>query len=186
MPYYPNVVPLHPDTLSDLLAPSARTVGRAKVPIASVQGTLALDLHPRVAPPAIPDLPLQPGMVDVVQVDPGLRRKLEQWSHRYAQAAVEIVGGDRPVSQLLRWTASEVYADLHRRALLVARAGGHQAGQSRVQPVRPKVVSVHTCFVSETAMEAGIRIRYGQRFRAIAARFEQHRDRWICTALEFA
>ena len=79
-----------------------------------------------------------------------------------------------------------MYADLHRRALLVARAGGHQPGQARVQPVRPRVVSVHTSFVSDTVMEAGISIRYGERSRALAARFEQRNDRWICTALEFA
>jgi hypothetical protein len=186
MPYHPNVVPLHPDSWPDLSAGSSLPPGRVEVPIASVQGTLALDLHPRVAPPDLPDLPVHLAPVDVVEVDPRLRRRLEQWSHRYAQAVVEIVGGDRPVSQLLRWTASEVYADLHRRALLVARAGGHQAGQARVQPVRPKVVSVHTSFVSETAVEAGIRIRYGERCRAVAARFEHRRDRWICTALEFA
>jgi len=183
MPYHPNVVSLHPDSWSGIVG-SPRPSGR--VPVASVQGTLALDLQPRQAPPPLPGVtsPLAAG--DVVEVDPGLRRRMAQWSHRYAQAAVEIVGGDRPVSQLLRWTASEVYADLHRRALLVARAGGHQVGQSRVQPVRPRVVSVHTCFVSDTAMEAGIRIRYGERCRAVAARFEHRKDRWICTALEFA
>ena len=188
MPYYPHVVSLHQDAWPEVLLVGAdgSLPGESRVPIASVQGTLALDLQPRQAPPEVPDLALQPGRVDVVPVDPGLRRRLEQWSHRYAQAAVEIVGGDRPVSQLLRWTSGDVYADLHRRALLVARAGGHQPGQARVQPVRPRVVSVHTCFVSETTVEAGIRVRYGHRCRALAARFEQRKDRWICTALEFA
>ena len=187
MPYHPNVVPLHADSWVDALAhPALAMVERAPVAVATVQGTLALDLQPRQAPPAVPELTMHPGGADVVEVDPGMRRRLEEWSHRYAQAAVEIVGGDRPVSQLLRWTAGEVYADLHRRALLVARAGGHQPGQSRVQPVRARVVSVHTCFVSETAMEAGISVRYGERCRAIAARFEHRKDRWICTALEFA
>ena len=185
MLHHPDVVPLHPD-LELLDGSAAEPLHRAPVPVAWVQGTLALDLQPRQAPPPLPDLRLQTNAMDVVEVDPRLRRRLEQWSHRYAQAAVEIVGGDRPVSQLLRWTAAEVYADLHRRALLVARAGGHQPGLSRVQPVRPKVMSVHTCFVSESVMEAGIRIRYGERCRAVAARFEQRTDRWICTALEFA
>ena len=187
MPYHPSVVPLHPDSWPDDAArPVLRLVDRSPVPVASVQGTLALDLQPRQAPPALPAPSGRPDTADVVAVDPGLRRRLEQWTHRYAQAAVEIVGGDRPASQLLRWTAGEVYADLHRRALLVARAGGHQPGQARVQPVRPRVVSVHTCFVSQTAMEAGISVRYGERCRALAARFEQRNDRWICTALEFA
>ena len=187
VPYHPNVVPLQPAGWSDDLArPALTLVTRAPVPVASVQGTLALDLQPRQAPPALPEPTERQGSADVVDVDPGTRRRLEQWTHRYAQAAVEIVGGDRPASQLLRWTSGEVYADLHRRALLVARAGGHQPGQARVQPVRPRVVSVHTCFVSHDAMEAGVSIRYGERCRALAARFERRNDRWICTALEFA
>ena len=185
--HHPHVVPLRPDTWpGDLALPPLPRDDRRPVRVASVQGTLALDLQPRQAPPPLPQLGVKPGTGDVVAVDPALRRRLEQWSHRYAQAAVEIVGGDRPVSQLLRWTAAEVYADLHRRALLVARAGGHQPAQGRVQPVRPRVVSVRTCFVTATAMEAGISIRYGERCRALAARFEYRKDRWICTALEFA
>ncbi len=187
MPYHPNVVPLHPEPLGGFAAESFPR----RVAVASVQGTLALDFEPRHVPPPLPEPSAGPTSGDVVEVDPGLRRRLHQWSHRYAQAVVEIVGGDRPVSQLLRWTTGEVYADLHRRATLVARAGGHQPGQGRVQPVRPQVVSVHTCFVTEQAVEAGIRIRYGERCRALAARFELRTDRlnqerWVCTALEFA
>jgi hypothetical protein len=155
--------------------------------VASVQGTLALDLSPRHAPPQPTAALLNgPGAGDVVAVDPALRRKLQQWAHRYVQAAVEIVGGDRPASQLLRWSTGEVYGDLHRRAQLVALAGGHQPGQGRVQPVRPQVASVRTCFVSTGAVEAGIRVRYGARSRALAARFELKRGRWVCTALDFA
>jgi Family of unknown function (DUF6459) len=146
-----------------------------RVPLASVQGTLALDLQPHLEPPAPRGEPLGQ---DEAQV--------ELWARRFAQAAVEIVGGDRPVSQLLRWTSSAVYQDLHRRALLVARAGGHQPGVARVQPVRPQVRSVHTRFVTPTAAEASIHVRYGERSRAVAARFEQRKGRWLCTALDFA
>ena len=162
------------------------TVTPIRVPVASVQGTLALDLSPRHAPPE----PRQPtssrAVADVVSIEPHQRGRLEQWVHRYVQAAVEIVGGDRPASQLLRWTSGAVYADLHRRALLVARAGGHQPGVRRVQPVRPHVESVHTSFVSATVAEASARIRYGGRSRALALRFEKRRDRWVCSAMEFA
>ena len=151
------------------------TVHQLRVPVASVQGTLALDLSPRHAPPEPPD-----------PIEPHQRGRLEQWVHRYVQAAVEIVGGDRPASQLLRWTSGAVYADLHRRALLVARAGGHQPGVRRVQPVRPHVESVHTSLVSPVVAEASARVRYGARSRALALRFERRGDRWLCTALEFA
>lgn len=165
------------------------TVTHLRVPVASVQGTLALDLSPRHAPPVLPTLP-EPASdgppADVVPIDPGRRTRLEQWVHRFVQASVEIVGGDRPASQLLRWTTGRVYADLHRRALLVARAGGHQPGAGRVQPVRPHVMSVHACFVSPTSVEASARVRYGPRSRAVALRFEERGDRWVCTAMEFA
>ncbi|WP_418059824.1 Rv3235 family protein [Pimelobacter simplex] len=169
---------------------------RPTVPVTSTQGTLALALLPRQDPPARrhhPDLgpppscppSPRPGGV-VVPIDQRLRRTIEEWTHRFVQAAVEIVGGDRPVSQLVRWTAPEVYGDLHRRALLVARAGGHQPGLARVQAVRPRVRSVHACFISDTVVECGVHVRHGARSRAVAARFERLGQRWICTALDFS
>ena len=163
-------------------------VPAAPVPRASVQGTLALDLQPRHDPPE----PLAPGartgaVADVVAIDRRLRTGLEDWARRYTQAAVEIVGGDRPVSQLLRWSSREVYENLDRRAQLVARAGHHQPGQGRVQPVRPKVLAVHSCFLTRDVVEVSAHVRYGARSRALAARFERGSDqRWCCTALEWA
>jgi len=146
-----------------------------RVPIATVQGTLALELEPHLEPPPPCGAPIGRDQAEV-----------ELWARRFAQAAVEIVGGDRPVSQLLRWTTATVYQDLHRRALLVARAGGHRPGAAPVQPVRPQVRSVHTTFVSPTVAESSIHVRYGERSRAVAARFERRRGRWLCSALDFA
>ena len=156
--------------------PAPRTPG---VPVAEVQGTLALDLQPRQDPPQGLD-------AEIVPIERGRHGDLSAWAGRFAQAAVEIIGGDRPVTQLLRWTSEEVYADLGRRAQLVARAGHHQPGQARVQPVRPKVAGVHVIPVSDGVAEVALRVRYGVRSRAIAARFEWVDERWICTALEFA
>lgn len=160
-----------------------------EVPVGCVQGTLALDLGPHLDPPEPPAL--QPGALpggDVARVPEPVRRDLGRWSHRFAQAVVEIVGGDRPVSQLLRWATPRVYADLDRRARLVARAGGHEAGQGRRRRLaaRPQVVSVHPSFVSARAAEVCVRIRVGARFRALALRFEVISGRWQCSAMEFA
>jgi hypothetical protein len=149
---------------------------RVPVPVASIQGTLALDLQPRHDPPPVP----------VPTVSGRAQRGADEWARRFAQAVVEIVGGDRPASQLLRWTDRDVYLDLHRRAFLVARAGGHQPGQARVQPTRPRVLSVHTAFVADDVVEASAHVRYGERSRALATRFERRDGRWLCTALEFA
>ena len=77
---------------------------RAPAPLASVQGTLALDLQPRHDPPD-PRVSHRRAGADVIAIEQPLRRGLEQWARRYTQAAVEIVGGDRPVSQLLRWSS---------------------------------------------------------------------------------
>ena len=159
---------------------------RRPAPVATVQGTLALDLEPRQAPPEVTAPRADRPVADVVPIDLSLRRGIEDWALRYAQAAVEIVGGDRPVTQLLRWTSREVYENLQRRAVLVARAGRHAPGQGRVQPVRPRVHGVHTCFVSPDAVEASVHVKYGPRSRAVAARFERRERRWTCTALEFA
>jgi hypothetical protein len=85
-------------------------------PVASVQGTLALELGSRVE---VPEPQLRPGgsgLLDVVTIDLVQRRRFEQHAARIGAAIVEIVGGDRPVSQLLRWTTPEVYRDLGRRA----------------------------------------------------------------------
>lgn len=165
--------------------PPTTVVPLRPAPLAVVQGTLALELQPRQDPPR-PQVERPGTGADVVRIDRGVRRDAEAWSCRFVQAAVEIVGGDRPATQLVRWATSEVYADLVRRAQLVALAGGHQAGQARVQPVRPKVIGVRTCFVAPGVLEAGLHVRYGHRSRAVAARFERRQERWLCTALEFA
>lgn len=156
-------------------------------PVASVQGTLALELQPRFDPPRPVVVAQGRPFADVTSIEAPLRHGLAQWAGRYVQAAVEIVGGDRPVSQLLRWSSREVYQDLDRRAQLVGRAGHHQPGHGRVQPVRPRVVGVHTCFLGRDRVEISARVRYGERSRAVAARFVRAQDqRWCCTALEFA
>lgn len=114
------------------------------------------------------------------------RRQLEAWAHRFAQAAVEIAGGDRPVSQLLRWTAPDVYEDLARRAQLVRAAVAREPHSGRVQQVRPHVESVHACWVADDVAEVSVRARHGHRSRAVAIRFEMRAGRWIAVAMEFA
>jgi Family of unknown function (DUF6459) len=155
-------------------------------PVASVQGTLALDLGPRLeVPEPIGRGRDTPGL-DVVPIDLANRRRFEQHAARLGAAVVEIVGGDRPVSQVLRWTTPGVYQDLARRAHLVATAVGRRPGAGGIQSVRPQLVAMHTSFVSEHCAEVSLHVRYGERSRAVAARFELIRDRWQVSALEFA
>jgi hypothetical protein len=157
-------------------------------PVASVQGTLALDLGPRLDVPEVaPSAETGVGVgLDVVRVDLVRRRRFEQHAVRIGAAVVEVVGGDRPVSQVLRWTTPEVYQDLARRAHLVASAVGRRPGVGGIQSVRPQLVAAHTSFVTQHCAEVSLHVRYGQRSRAVAARFELIRDRWQVSALEFA
>ncbi|MFC6287536.1 Rv3235 family protein [Nocardioides sp. GCM10027113] len=168
------------DAPSDVVVPLRR-----RAPLASVQGALALDLHAHLDPPAPPPAPCRL-RGDVVPLDGSSRGRLEQWARRYVQAAVEIVGGDRPASQLVRWTARDVHRDLARRAHLVAQAAARRTTPLDEAAVRPQVLGVRTCVVTERAAEVSAHVRYGRRSRAVALRFELRRDRWICTALDFA
>ena len=164
---------------------------RPAIAIASVQGSLALELEPSVDPPLT--LVRQPTIVgiagsDVVPVASATRRELERWARRYGQAVAEVATGDRPASQVIRWSTPRVYDDLVRRALLVSRATNQPAsvGRHRSAVSRPILRGCHISFVAGHVVEASFHVRYGERSRAIAARFEVLDDRWQCSALEFA
>jgi hypothetical protein len=146
------------------------------VPIAQVQGTLALDLRSASSLPVTPEY------------DEATRSRLEAttdaevktWAALFAQAVVESIGGDRPVTQLVRWTNQTVYRDLERRVQLIRLA--RPAGRTRV--IRPQVKSVHVFQPRPGCAEVSVHVRHGDRSRCLAARLEFRSDRWVCTALE--
>jgi hypothetical protein len=142
------------------------------VPMASVQGTLALDYGHDVRSVPSPDLRLVAGG----------RAELESFAHRVARAVVEVVAGDRGPSQLLRWTSERVYTELQTHAALLART---TPGDRRVRRLRSHVRSVHLFCPSPEAAEISVHVRHGARSRAIAARIELVEGRWCCTALQF-
>lgn len=138
---------------------------------------LDIAVVPRTAPPLISITATAGGRAPLTE--------LEVWIGRVVQAAVEIVGGDRPISQAVRWTTSRVYQQLGRRATHLGRVGGYSPGVGRVQRVRPRVTGVMTSSPDEGIVDAAITVRTGQRVRAVAARFERLEDRWICSVLDF-
>jgi hypothetical protein len=155
---------------------------RPRAPMASVQGSLALDLTPRTAPPR-PRL-RRARTSDLVALERAAREHVDAFVGRFLQAVVEIGAGDRPVSQVLRHAVPEVYEELAVRARTVAAAAGSSPGQVRgPNPARPVVVGVRTALIRSDAVEASAHVRYGRRSRAVAARFEVVRDRWQCVAL---
>ena len=164
---------------------------RRSVPVASVQGSLALDLTPRLDPPEteVPVVrsasPIRPG--DLVAAAPDKRAGLDGFVRRHLACAVEIASGDRPATQLLRHCSPEVYAELTRRAQLVTHAAGTSTAVGRGRgAIRPVLRSAHTSLVRADALEVAAHVRYGARSRALAARFEMSEGRWQCVVLEWA
>lgn len=101
------------------------------------------------------------------------------WCGSLVRAAVEVLGGSRPVAQLARWLSADLYESLARRAGLAVRIKG------RPTVVRQAVVrKVRVCQLSPVLAEAAVVVHDGARVRAAAIRIEAHRGRWRATALE--
>jgi hypothetical protein len=170
-----------------------------EAPLRAVQGTLALGGAVLSAAPVQPVAPPTSALrgADAVVVAARTRRELERWALSFGQACVEIVLGDRPSSQLVRWTSPAVYRELAYRARVVAQATVRRSGGQGRTAVRPQVRQVRVCFVEAGVAEVALTVQYGARHRALAARFElvcepgaersaRHpAGHWRCTALEF-
>ena len=163
------------------------------VPFAEVQGSLALDtctepvVEPVVQPVVGPvvEPALERPAAGVVPIDRRARGEAERWARHIVQAALEVVAGIRPSSQLVRWVSPEVYADVRRRAHLLALATHREP--ERAHPVRARLQSLHATYPVPGVLEAAVHVRHGHRSRALAVRFEQRTRRgWVCTALDFA
>jgi hypothetical protein len=102
-------------------------------------------------------------------------------ARRFLQAVVEMAGADRPVVQLLHWATPEVYAEVCRHADTVAASSDTR---HRSRTGRPRVVSVHVTRPAEGVAEVAAHVRHAGRSRALAARLEHLRGRWVCTALQ--
>jgi hypothetical protein len=152
---------------------------------AYAQGTLALDFRLASGVPAAPTTPsltLLPGGRSSGPTPPGLP-DVREWAARFVQAIAEVIGGDRPVAQLIRWTDEEVFLDMSRRVRIL---GVTSTAATRSKVNRPQVRSVHVCQPGDGIAEVAVHILQGARSRAVAARLEVVRGRWLCTALELA
>lgn len=100
----------------------------------------------------------------------------DQLARRLVQAAMDVVRGHRPASQVLRWTTPEVYSQLRQRARLEQQAGRHDGR-------RPVVRSLRTHACGERGVEVSAVVLDGARARAVAARLDGEDSRWRLTAL---
>ncbi len=102
-----------------------------------------------------------------------------------AQAVVEVLAGDRPVTQLLTRFDDRTYGQLAARApdpvthptLRSARAGVHPWE-------RPKIRTVHVSCPADGVAEVTARVQTNGRSRAVALRLEEWEGRWRCSALD--
>ena len=140
--------------------------------LAQTQARLPLDFGPP------PGFPVRPNLRLVTGDD----SELDAFATRFAQAIVEVIGGDRSVQQLMRWTTHEVYDELARRSNALQRT--IPSGQRRHR-LRAQVRSVHLSRPQPDAAEVSIHVRHGQRSRAIAVRIALIENRWRCSAIAF-
>ena len=174
LPTPPRRPPGPSDQLATVTVLSPPDDTRERVALATVQGTLALDLGLLPTAPQVPDLRVVPDETSAEH------REVQQWAARFAQATLEVLGGDRPLTQLLRWTTARVYYDLDRRVRILGRAGA----PPRTRAVRPQVRSVRVFQPAPGSAEVSVHVRHGHRSRAIAARLERLDGRWRCVALQ--
>lgn len=100
----------------------------------------------------------------------------KQATARIAQVLIDVMVGQRPVSQLNSVTNAVVRADILRAVAALPLS----ASTARV---RLQVVSVRVTTPGPTVVEASAVIRGTQRSRAMALRLEGLDGRWLCTAL---
>jgi hypothetical protein len=95
------------------------------------------------------------------------------------QAAVEALRGARPLAQLTRWVATDVYDQLAVRAELTQRVLGRAAS------AHPTTIRRIRLFrLGASVAEATVVVDDGPRVRAVAVRLEGRRGQWRATALE--
>jgi hypothetical protein len=154
-----------------------------------VQGSLALAPVLPSGIPALPEPAVPLHLVDVGDHSPSvplpsqprrIRGQVHQppdprcWSAVLAQGLSETLSGHRPLQQLIRWTAEDVYEMLtHRLAGRVPAAGP-----------RPLVRSVRICRPRPGVVEATAVVDVARRSRALAFRLEADNGHWRCTALD--
>ncbi|GAB3593000.1 hypothetical protein GCM10027446_14550 [Angustibacter peucedani] len=138
---------------------------------APVQGTLQLVLGGAAAGDGEDDFgPVPTGRAELP--DP------QRWSHRLVQVLVEVMGGHRPATQLLRWTTPEVYERVRALTLPRPRPGARPGTR------RPVVRSVRVCEPADGVAEVGAVVLGTHRAHALAVRLEGRDGRWRVTALE--
>lgn len=143
-------------------------------------------------PSGVPSVPEAPPLLRLVPPLPPERPERPTdgppdptgWAGRLVQAVVEVIGGDRPAAQLVRWTSAPVYADLQHRSRGVAASSRSARLGPTPRTTRSVVRSVRVDEPRPGVAEVCAVVWRGGRARAIALRMEATGTRWLCTALQ--
>ena len=184
-------------------APRPLTVHRIPVTGYSPAGAPPVKLRPRRPAPAGAGAGAGADAQEVPRwhSDPEDDARVDAIARSVTQAALEVLGGTRPLQQMARWLDPSSFERLQLRANLVrsresaaARGGsgpGGRAGAGGNAAARP--VRLHRqvvirccriCPVSEGIYEATVVAAEQSRVRAAALRIELRRGLWKITALE--
>ncbi|MDQ1306875.1 MAG: hypothetical protein QG671_2707 [Actinomycetota bacterium] len=98
---------------------------------------------------------------------------------RLAQAIIDVMAGQRPVSQLMGCTSTAVYAQLAHLSSLAAET----PSSARLAWHRHRVLTVRVTQPAAGVVEASAVVRNQRRGRALALRLEGLDGRWRCTAV---
>lgn len=96
--------------------------------------------------------------------------EIERWTLSYVIQVIEILFGRRSLQQIARSTHRHTYNSI----------------ASRIGSIRevPKIKSIHRGQPIEGVIEVTVVLRFKERVRAMALRFEGVDRRWLCTELE--
>lgn len=95
--------------------------------------------------------------------------ELHMWALKFATSVLEILAAKRQPAQLARWCHHTIYSQL------IAKVGTlNEVGRIR---------KLHTCQPLDGISEIALTVRFGDRIRSLAIRFEGVDHRWLCTSL---
>ena len=137
--------------------------------------------HDDPAPSAVPSAPWSS--------DPADDARVRAICQSVALAALEVLGGVRPLQQMSRWLDQENYDRLQLRANLVrgrrqAAAGSGSGPDPQLLHRGVRIRSCRLCPVAEGIYEGAVVALEHDRARAVALRIQLRRGLWRVTALE--
>lgn len=123
---------------------------------------------------------------------PEIPEELEAMARKAARGALEVLGGTRPLQQMVRLLDARSYERLQLRSNLVrsveqsrAAAPGAPVGRATVRLHRNVLIrSVRICAITSSVFEVSVVAAEQKRARAIALRIERWRGQWRITELQ--